>query len=409
MLVLFNCCSIKLYAQWDTITTFNQVIQDLQTFDNKLFIAGGFVQNETHTCYWSAYYDGSDIICHTNMIGGMGIRQLAVFNSLLYCVDALDYGGVSGVGVWNGSTWQDGGSTNYSHSTIYADGNDLYVVSDDGKIRKKTGTNSFQPFYDFAGNGDVSSICRYNGNLVFAGTFSAVNSLSVSNIAQWNGATWQPLGTGISTGANCMTVFNNELYVAGRITSAGGNTVTSIAKWNGTSWSSVGGGVTSSCPNGIRDMIVFNGGLYIVGDFTQVGSVNTINVAKWNGSQWTGLGIDHNDEFVNCIEVYNNKIYVGTFDYSHSHIFRYDGPAGVDEINNHIGVSIFPNPATDNIRLEIPLESEVEILNIEGQIIKTIAADENHFSIDISGLTRGMYFVRVKNVSGIVIEKFIKE
>ena len=40
----------------------------------------------------------------------------------------------------------DGGSTNYSHSLIYADGNDLYVGSDDGKIRKKTGSEAFNLF-----------------------------------------------------------------------------------------------------------------------------------------------------------------------------------------------------------------------------------------------------------------------
>jgi hypothetical protein len=91
--------SIQSSAQWDTITKFNQVIDDLKTFESKLFIVGGFTKNYTNNCYWSAYYNGSTVSCHTNMIGGSGINKVDIFNNELYSVDALDYGGAMGVGM----------------------------------------------------------------------------------------------------------------------------------------------------------------------------------------------------------------------------------------------------------------------------------------------------------------------
>jgi len=72
-------------------------------------------------------------------------------------------------------------------------------------------------------------------------------------------------------------------------------------------------------------------------------------------------------------------------------------------------VSFFPNPTSDNLTIEAPLKSEIEILNIEGQIIKSTSAVENYTTIDISGFARGMYFVRVKTENGVEVKEFVKE
>lgn len=411
--VLF--CSTALKAQqWDTVAKFNQVIEDLQTFNGNLFIAGGFTKNGTNNCYWSAYYTGSNIVCQSNTIGGSGIRKLDVFNGTdLYSADALDHGGVMGVGLWGGSTWQNGGSTNYSHSVVYADGNDLYVVSDDGKVRKKTGSGSFQLFYDFAGSGGISSICRYNTKLIFAGSFTSINGVAANNIAQWNGTTWQALGAGISTGGvRCMAVLNNELYVAGKFSAAGGTPVTNIAKWNGTSWSAVGGGVTGTSNNGIRDMKSYGTNLYVVGDFTQMGSVNTKNVAKWDGTQWAGLGLTHYDSFVNCVEIYNGQLYVGTFDFAHSHVFHLSGYAGINEFVDATDINVYPTPSNGTLTIESVRElgekTELEIYNVVGEKIYSINNTPlNNTTIDLSNQPNGIYFITIKTEEGVVTKKVI--
>ncbi|MES2131465.1 MAG: T9SS type A sorting domain-containing protein [Bacteroidota bacterium] len=401
-------------AQWDSLARFNQGIADIKTYNNSLFIAGDFLKMNGSTCYWSASYDGTSFTPQTNLIGGSGINMLAVFGSDLYCADALNYGGVTGVGIWTGSTWQDGGGTSYSHGLIYADGNDLYAGSNFGVVRKKTGTGSFSLFYDFAGSGGIASFARYNGKLVASGSFTAIGGVVAKNIAAWDGTTWTPLGTGLSTGAGSMAVYNNELYVAGKIATAGGVSVNNIAKWNGTTWSAVGGG-TGTSPNGIMDMKASATGLIVVGDFTQMGGVTTSNVAVWNGTQWLGTGLTHIDAFVSSVEVFNNKIYVGTYDVNHSHLYRYNGTAGVgvNELKlNESNVSVYPNPATDQLTVDIAASTTgatVSVKNTMGQEVIAQNMSGSFQQLDISKLARGVYMITIQHEGSIVVKKFIKE
>jgi len=81
----------------------------------------------------------------------------------------------------------------------------------------------------------------------------------------------------------------------------------------------------------------------------------------------------------------------------------------IAEINSLNDIFIFPNPASDGITIINAENSMLEILNIEGQIIKSFNSDESHTSIDISGFARGMYFIKVKSKNGIAVKKFIKE
>jgi len=90
-------------------------------------------------------------------------------------------------------------------------------------------------------------------------------------------------------------------------------------------------------------------------------------------------------------------------------IARLGNPAGIDESNNSSGISLFPNPSTDNITLIIPEKAIIEFLNIEGQKVKSMNANESITNIDISGFAKGMYFIKVKTDNGVTIKKFIKE
>lgn len=38
----------------------------------------------------------------------------------------------------------------------------------------------------------------YQGTLIVAGEFTTIGGISATGIAKWNGATWSPLGTGLS-------------------------------------------------------------------------------------------------------------------------------------------------------------------------------------------------------------------
>jgi len=76
-----------------------------------------------------------------------------------------------------------------------------------------------------------------------------------------------------------------------------------------------------------------------------------------------------------------------------------------------IGVSVFPNPIKDklNIQLREVIETNIEIVNINGQILleRSIINLEN--SLKVSQLPEGIYFINLKNEKGQRVIKVIKE
>jgi YVTN family beta-propeller protein len=87
-------------------------------------------------------------------------------------------------------------------------------------------------------------------------------------------------------------------------------------------------------------------------------------------------------------------------------------PSGTTGINEHDlfnQIKIYPNPANYNLTIETPAQSTIQILNIEGQLIKTLTTSGNKTNIDVAALPGGIYFVKVKTERGIAVKNFIKE
>ena len=85
------------------------------------------------------------------------------------------------------------------------------------------------------------------------------------------------------------------------------------------------------------------------------------------------------------------------------------GYMSVSEYESENNISIFPNPANDDLTIETPRNSLLEISNIESQLIKTFAVSSIKTNIDISALPCGVYIVKVKTEKGVVVKKFVKE
>jgi len=73
------------------------------------------------------------------------------------------------------------------------------------------------------------------GELVAAGSFTTASGSAANPIAQWNGTTWQPLGTGLGDTVHALcTLPSGDLFAGGDFTSAGGAAANHVARWNGT-------------------------------------------------------------------------------------------------------------------------------------------------------------------------------
>ena len=84
-------------------------------------------------------------------------------------------------------------------------------------------------------------------------------------------------------------------------------------------------------------------------------------------------------------------------------------PATVAEVSPVATLTVYPNPTNDNITIEAALHSKIEIMNIEGQILKSFLANDNATQIDLSNLPDGVYIIKAYSDKGISIQKLIKQ
>jgi hypothetical protein len=72
-------------------------------------------------------------------------------------------------------------------------------------------------------NSDVYALAVSGGTLYAGGSFSQAGGSAANNIAQWNGSSWLPLGSGMNNSVKALAVSGSTLYVGGAFTTAGTN------------------------------------------------------------------------------------------------------------------------------------------------------------------------------------------
>ena len=201
------------------------------------------------------------------------VYALAVSGSTVYAGGYFaTAGGIKATNIaqWNGSSWSALGSG------ISSEDPDYYI-----------------PW--------VSALAVSGGTLYAGGVFTTAGGSAANNIAKWNGSSWSALGSGMSGAGSdgegpwveALAVSGGTLYAGGDFTTAGGNPANYIAQWNGSSWSPLGSGITGAGYDGylyVQALAVSGGTLYAGGDFMVVGGSAANFIAQWNGSSWSPLG-----------------------------------------------------------------------------------------------------------------------
>ncbi len=85
---------------------------------------------------------------------------------------------------------------------------------------------------------------------------------------------------------------------------------------------------------------------------------------------------------------------------------------GIDDKISEESVSLYPNPTSDelNIKLSQSLEADIRIFDTLGKLIiyQPNVNISGSYSVGVSGLNNGIYFVRINTEAGTVTKKFIK-
>ncbi len=231
---------------------------------------------------------------------------------------ALYAGGASTVLRWNGAQWAavTGAPIGFIEAFAILDSGSGPVLFAGGRftvggvqanVAQYKGAAWTIVLPSTSGVAQVESMITFNDgsgpSLYVGGTFTIAGGAPSDYVARWNGASWNPVCTGLYAGSVwALAGFDAgngpELYIGGTLTAydAGGNYVSSgIARWTGSTWEGIDGG----CNGEVESLAVHDNGhgsaLYAGGTFVTAGGIDVDRVARWDGASWmrlVGLGLD---------------------------------------------------------------------------------------------------------------------
>lgn len=344
-----------------------ELIEVLQPINYSLGYIGGF-EREDGTLYafqdnfyrfyqWDNSAENWVIIPKPALRSFMGISVLAENNVYLCAVNDNDmrYGGIYH---YNGNSFTEltyNFNYSYREDGIYAktDNNILLITSDysSGRLIRFDGTN-LETVYTFPVGRGGYSMTTFDGNIFF---FLS----SFGDVYKWDDSTEimeqlyaYPDGEKEWFARSVFATDNNNLFIVGY--------------------------------GGIRHMNVSTRAIDLVYEEWDV------NKFFWDASYANG------------------KAFIATND---GRLIKMTISSSIDP-ETVSQLAIYPNPATDILSIEFPVfginDKTIEILDLNGKIVATTQFSSFKVNMDISGLSNGVYFLRLSCEEGLITKKFIK-
>jgi hypothetical protein len=72
-------------------------------------------------------------------------------------------------------------------------------------------------------------------------------------------------------------------------------------------------------------------------------------------------------------------------------------------------IHIYPNPANDYVNIKVPVNSQIQLFDIRGNLILEMKAEHAETRISMDDIAKGIYMLRVTNADQSVSQKIVKE
>lgn len=220
---------------------------------------------------------------------------------------------------WNGSGFQALSNVSsppppFKSATLFSDGQAIYFGRSYGVVENTSNGAIFRwngSLWDSLDGGfkntvgplngtvpmvrvaSVNAIASIGAKIIAGGMFDSTARLPARNIAQWNGASWEPMGTGYEGIVHAIQPFGGEVIVAGNPEAEGvmAKDPRVVSRWSGSKWEPMPGGMEGVATG----LIEYKGALYAAGSLKFPGDWSYYCLAKWNGVIWTPVaGFDMN-------------------------------------------------------------------------------------------------------------------
>lgn len=398
-------------------------------------------------------------------------------NELIAFPAKLDTTGKTGVANWDGISWNvvtelkgEEFYSNHSNHFYASIGTDTMCgAAFFHQIIKWNGL-SFDTLSLLNANGVITDIYELpNGHLAVSGAFTdsekvligpcLYTQFGVEYVAEWNGISWDTLGTGsnrknLSQGIRCFTKDNTgNLYASGNSVDSTGSRF--VVKWDGNTWSKVGN-ITAFGGPILGLACDKNNNVYACGDFFD-GTLKH-NVRMWNGVDWITLGQGGNELNANgtistiVTDSYNNVYVAGVFgDGAYKYVAKWDGnswsnlgnlqangdinsltidsndnlyctgwfkentghyyiakyalsPLNIANVKNESIIEVYPNPTKNELNIRTDIEQfeliSVNLINSFGESVLNKSfrtSSKGSISIPIEEYKKGVYILKISS------------
>ncbi len=296
---------------------------------------------------------------------------------------------------------------------------------------------------------DVWDMVVWQGDLYVVGSFTHAGGVEVSYLARWDGSTWSDVGGGVSmigggpTGLRGVDVYDGKLVIVGCLDYAGGVEATNIAQWDGVTWSPLGSGSDPyddmwGWRQAALSVASYRGLLYVGADFSEAVGEAAAVLAVWDGVSWEPVdnGLDGEQwplgPYIRDLEVAGagmtaSLLMGGNFNEANGeetdNVARYTNCDETTDVvtapqtDGPLQVHLSPNPTKARFRYTIRLESRSDVnaalfdvrgRRIESLIDQPLSAGIHSFHgyLDKRGArTGGVYFLRVEAEGSAVTRK----